>query len=158
VTAITSLDVCGASARASALGPGGIGETQARFMRHLRDRFEIGGGRFIKLVGDGCMALFDSPVAAVDFIREVAAGPGSSAYEIRAGLHIGHVDMVEREPVGAAIVIAHALMERAEPGSIMVSPTAGDILGGYGVAAEAGPVVTLVGVPGAWQTCTLPAR
>ena len=54
------------------------------------------------------MALFEAPVAAVDFIREVAAGVSSSAYEIHApGLHIGHVDMVEREPVGAAIVITH---------------------------------------------------
>jgi class 3 adenylate cyclase len=83
VTAITSLDLCGASARVSVPGPGGIGEAQGRFMRYLRDRFEVGGGRFIKLVGDGCMALFDSPVAAVGFIREVAAGSGSSGYEIQ---------------------------------------------------------------------------
>ena len=57
VTAITSLDMCGASTHATALGPGGIGEAQARFMRFLRDRFEIGGGRFIKLVGDGVHGL-----------------------------------------------------------------------------------------------------
>jgi class 3 adenylate cyclase len=127
-------------------------------MRYLRDRFEVGGGRFIKLVGDRCMALFDSPLAAVDFVRKVAAGAGSSGHEIRAGLHIGHVDMVEREPVGAAIVITHALMEHAEPGSIMVSPTASDVLDGYGVTAATGPVVTLVGVPGDWQTYTLTAQ
>lgn len=158
VTAIISLDLCGARTRMTGLGPAGIGEAQARFMGFLRDRFEVGGGRFIKLVGDGCIALFDSPLAAVDFIREVSARTGSRDYATRAGLHIGHVDMVEREPVGVALVITHALMERAGPGSILVSPTAADVLEGYGVTAVPGPVVTLLGVPGDWQAYTLRSR
>ena len=158
VTAIISLDLVGASTRLTGLAPGGIGEAQARFMRFLRNRFEAGGGRYIKLLGDGCIALFDSPLAAVDFIHEVSARTGSRDHEIRAGLHIGHVDMVEREPVGVAIVITHALMERAEPGSIVVSPTAADVLQGYGITTVPGPVVALVGVPGEWQTYTVQSR
>lgn len=49
-------------------------------------------------------------------------------------------------------------MERSEPGSITVSPTAADVLEGYGVTAVPGPVVALVGVSGEWQTYTLPSR
>ena len=40
----------------------------------IRDAFQTSRGTFLKMLGDGCFAAFDSPVAAIDFGRIVIAG------------------------------------------------------------------------------------
>jgi hypothetical protein len=133
-----------------------LGTEQAKFVRHVRGRFDAADGRFIKFTGDGCVAAFESPVTALLFVREVAVGVRSAGYDLRVGLHLGRVEVVADQPVGAAALITHELLRKAEPGSVLISRSAGDVLRTYGVEVEDGSLLSLASARERWQTYTWP--
>lgn len=156
VAAVVALDVVGAYERSRAVDLADLGTRQAKFVQHVRGRFDAADGRFIKFTGDGCLAAFDSPATALRFVGEVAVGVRSAGYDLRVGLHLGRVEVVADQPVGAAVLITHELLGKAEPGSVLISRSAGDVLRTYGVEVEDGPLVSLASARESWQTYTWP--
>jgi len=82
-------------------------------LRELCDRHD---GRYLKLVGDGCVVGFEDPRAALAFASDVH---GRAACRIGAAL--GLVEVVEGELVGRPVFDAHSLMRKADPGQTKCS-------------------------------------
>jgi class 3 adenylate cyclase len=92
-------------------------EWQREVIRSLRTLSDAHDGRYLKLLGDGCIVGFEDPRAARAF---AAAAQRSSPWRI--GVAIGLVDVVEGELVGHAVYEAHRLMRRAAPGETSYAP------------------------------------
>jgi adenylate cyclase len=80
------------------------------------------GGRVVKRLGDGLMAVFEDPIAAVNAACEAAGavdeldGPG-----LRAGVHLGRPRKLGGDYFGVDVNIAARLADAAKPGEILVS-------------------------------------
>jgi len=102
--------------------------TYAEFERLKRELFEPGlsrhEGRLIKTTGDGALAEFASPVAAVRCAVEIQdhLASGSSPLRLRIGLNLGDVIVgQDGDLYGDGINIAVRLEGIADPGGILIS-------------------------------------
>lgn len=84
------------------------------------------GGRIVKRMGDGIMAVLDDPVAAVQ--AACAAEKGLKSVDVdgytprmRVGIHTGRPQRLGSDWLGVDVNIAARVMERATKGGIMVS-------------------------------------
>jgi adenylate cyclase len=80
----------------------------------------------VKRLGDGLLAVFRDPAAAV--AAALAAGEGVAAVELdgyrpqmRAGVHVGHPKRVGGDYLGIDVNIAARLTEAASGGEVLVS-------------------------------------
>jgi class 3 adenylate cyclase len=89
---------------------------QRTLIHTLRDLSERHDGRYLKLVGDGCVVGFEDPRAAVEFACAVR-----DRLPVRSGIAIGVIDVVEGELTGRAVFDAHQLMRAASDGEIRIS-------------------------------------
>ncbi len=88
-----------------------------------------GGGRVIKRLGDGMMAVFSDPGAALDAVvagRERVKGIECEGYEprLRAGIHVGKPRKIGGDYLGVDVNIAARLAENASADEILVSEAA----------------------------------
>jgi class 3 adenylate cyclase len=84
------------------------------------DRF---GGREVDTTGDGMLATFDGPARALhcaEAIRRASAGQG---LRIRAGVHVGEVEIVGGDVRGMAVHEAARILAAARADEILVSET-----------------------------------
>jgi adenylate cyclase len=102
--------------------------TYAEFERLKRELIEPGlsrhEGRLIKTTGDGALAEFASPLAAVRCALEIQdhLAPGSSPLTLRVGLNLGDVIVgQDGDLYGDGINIAVRLEGIADPGGILIS-------------------------------------
>ena len=121
-------------------------------MRRELSRFE---GEEVKFTGDGCLALFDSPEAAVDCAAALASGVAALGLEIRAGLHTATVELRDHDVAGMAVNVAARVLGRAGPSQVVVTRTVKDVLAGSGRTFAALGTHELKGVPDAWELYVL---
>ena len=84
------------------------------------------GGRVVKRLGDGMMAVFADPndaVAAVLEMRERLAGVEADGYEpvIRAGIHVGQPRQIGGDYLGVDVNVAARVAEGAGGNELLVS-------------------------------------
>jgi pimeloyl-ACP methyl ester carboxylesterase len=123
-------------------------DSHDRVVRGALERFN---GREVKTTGDGFLAMFDGPgkaINAANAVREDARGLG---IEIRAGLHVGEVELRGEDIGGIAVHVASRVMSNAKPGEILVSSTVKDLVIGAGIEFEERGARELKGVPGTWN-------
>jgi class 3 adenylate cyclase len=102
-------------------------------------------------MGDGQLAVFESPNEAIRFaaaLREELRGVG---LDVRAGMHVGEVDLQRRDVAGIGVHIAARVMSQAEPSQILVSRTVRDLVVGSDVGLVDAGTRTLKGLEGEWQ-------
>jgi class 3 adenylate cyclase len=75
----------------------------------------------------------------------------SIGLEIRAGLHMGEIEVMGEDVGGIAVHIAARVLATAEAGEIIVSSTVKDLVVGSGIDFEDRGEHELKGVPGAWR-------
>ena len=87
------------------------------------------GGRVVKRLGDGVMAVFEDPAAAVQAGCE-AAGAAGRLHEpgLRAGVHIGRPRMLGGDFFGVDVNIAARVAAAAGGGEVLVSDAVRDRL------------------------------
>src|SRR5262245_8641870 len=80
-------------------------------------------GRLIKTTGDGFLAEFASPIAALNCALAIQQRPNDGgSFELRIGLNVGDVIIEESGDVlGECVNVAARLEGLAEPGGILVS-------------------------------------
>src|SRR5262245_38064395 len=107
-----------------------VGDEQAHrvFQTHrrvLRDAVAMHGGQEVKWTGDGVMTTFassaDAVRCAVRMQQTTRAQAAGERLAMRAGLHVGEVLPDEADFVGAAVVVARRLCDRAGAGQILCS-------------------------------------
>ena len=117
-------------------------DTHTRLMRLFDEVVDAAiaaaGGCVVKNTGDGFLARFDSVGGAVECAvaiqRSVADREASQAPEkrlaFRMGLHVADIVIETRDVYGAGVNIAARLQQLAEPGSITISASVCEQLGG----------------------------
>ena len=82
------------------------------------------GGRVVKRLGDGVMAVFDDPAAAVRAGCEAAGAAGElHAPGLRAGVHIGRPRKLGGDYFGVDVNVAARVAAAAGGGEVLVSDT-----------------------------------
>ena len=80
------------------------------------------GGRLVKRLGDGYLAMFDRPAQAVRAAARICREAKSDGVEFRCGLHTGEIELRGEDVGGIAVHIAARVMDAAGPNEILVSP------------------------------------
>jgi class 3 adenylate cyclase len=144
-------DIVGSTERAAELGDARWRAVLERHDEVTRGRVRDAGGVALKSTGDGFLATFDGPAAAIRCAEAVRDGLAAEGIRIRAGLHTGEVERMGEDIGGLAVHIAARVCAQAGVEEILVSRTIGDLVVGSGLAFDDRGTHALKGVPGEWQ-------
>ena len=131
VTALVT-DVKGSTALRTRLGDGAADRMFAPIDEAIEDAIHRHGGSLVKSMGDGVLAWFDAPRAAVlcaldvqKMTREQAAGVA----EIRIGINTGEVTVTDDDLAGEAVAAAARITALADGGEILLSDVVRQLAG-----------------------------
>jgi class 3 adenylate cyclase len=113
-----------------------------------RAQLERYRGREVKTTGDGLLATFDGPALALQCAAAIRAAAEKEGLEIRAGVHVGEVELVGTDVRGVAVHEAQRIMGQADANEILVSDTTRALAAGLEFADRGKH--TLKGLPGEW--------
>lgn len=150
VTAVLFTDLVDSTRRAV-----DAGNAQWRDLLDLHDRtvrrcVRDNGGRVVKYTGDGVLALIPSATGAIDAAESIREQLGRQGLGVRAGIHIGDVDVRGEDVSGLAVNTAARITSRAGAGETLVSEAAREAALGSHHRFEAATTVELKGLPGHW--------
>ena len=114
-------------------------------------------GYALDAAGDGFFAVFRTPVEAIGCAWSVGAVAERLGVRVRAGVHAGECEVADGAARGDAVHIGARIAAFADPGEVLVSPIAKDLVVGSGLRFEPRGTCTLQGVPGIWPLFA-PAR
>lgn len=119
--------------------------------RLVRDAIDAHGGRLVDSAGDGTLAMFAMPSAAIDCAQSLPPAMGHIGLDIRVAMHIGEVELREEGRIGGmAVHIGARVLGLAEAGEVLVSRTLRDVVIGGRFEFRDRGVHTLKGVPSKW--------
>ena len=144
-------DIVGSTEKATALGDRrwrDLLENHHAVVRRNLDRFR---GREVKTTGDGFLAVFDGPARGVRCACAIAEEIRPLGIEVRAGLHTGECEVMDRDYGGIAVHIGARVAALAGPDEVLVSSTVKDLVAGSGLQFRDYGSRSLKGVPGEWR-------
>jgi class 3 adenylate cyclase len=144
-------DIVGSTERAAEMGDHAWREVLDKHDAAAAERVAQWGGRLVKTTGDGLLATFDGPSAAIEAARVIRDTVASFDVEIRAGVHTGEVELRAGDVGGIGVHIGARIAALAKPGEILVSRTVKDLVTGSGITLQDRGTHTLRGVPDEWQ-------
>jgi class 3 adenylate cyclase len=151
LAATVIVDTVGAAAHVASLAHDELVARHERWQSILHGLFDSHQGRYMKLLGDGCLALFDTPDEAVAFASACRAVAARRGAKLRCGIHFGPVELLGDDVAGQSAWLAAALLEIAEPGQILVSPVARELLRGTAIELESLGVHRVPGHVTSWE-------
>jgi class 3 adenylate cyclase/tetratricopeptide (TPR) repeat protein len=155
IATVLFTDIVGSTERAMALGDRRWRELLGRHHGVVRERIARYGGQEIGTAGDGFLALFDAPTAALLCAASIRDALRALDLEIRAGVHMGEVERGDKDASGVSVHIGSRVAAIAEPGEILVSSTVRDAQAGSDFTFEDRGRHPLKGVPGEWRIYAL---
>src|SRR5206468_5196354 len=144
-------DIVGSTQLASELGDRGWRQLISRHHAFVRKTLKKYNGREVDTAGDGFFATFDQPARAIGCAKELVAGLHAMGIEIRAGVHMGEVEVIGPKVGGIAVHIGSRVMSKARPGEVLVSSTVRDLVAGSDMRFEDLGAHELKGVPAQWR-------
>jgi len=108
-------------------------------------------GRVCKSLGDGHLALFDQPSDAVGAALDLTRALAVLGTPIRAGIHIGEVELRDDDVAGVAVHVGARVSGKAAAGEVLVTRTVADLIAGSRFRAEEAGEHELKGLPGSWH-------
>lgn len=133
VMTIVATDVIGSRQHVAGLTDPEVFAVHRALDRHMREALTDHGGTFLKMMGDGCLAAFDDPAAAVGFARSLSR---ASDHNMKCAIGAGRVELVSDDIVGRAIYDTFHLCGRAEAAQILVTRTVAELLTGTGIDVQ----------------------
>jgi class 3 adenylate cyclase len=151
-------DIVAATSRASELGDRRWRDLLAEHDESVRKQLSRFGGREVKTIGDGFLAVFDGPPSrALHCARAVTTVVRDLGVETRVGIHTGECELIGVDVGGMAVHIASRVGALAGPGEVLVSDMVrGTVVGGSFTFEDRG-THQLKGVPGRWPLFALRA-
>ncbi len=104
----------------------------------------------MKSTGDGVLATFDGPAAAIRCAKAITEGVAQIGVSIRCGVHVGEVEQRDADIAGICVHTAARICNAAHAGETLVSRTVTDLVAGSGIDFEDRGEHQLKGVPGSW--------
>lgn len=139
-------DIVGSTERAEELGDRRWRQlitTHHRMMRRDLKRFR---GREIDTSGDGFFATFDQPSDAITCATTMIDDLHGIGIDIRAGVHMGEVEVMGDKVGGIAVHVAARVMSKAGAGQVLVSSTVRDLMTGSDIPFDDAGIHELKGV------------
>ncbi|UMB69397.1 adenylate/guanylate cyclase domain-containing protein [Mycobacterium paraterrae] len=155
LTTIMFTDIVGSTQRAAQLGDArwrDLLDNHDTMVRHELERF---GGFEVNTAGDGFVASFPSPSAAIACADSLIEAIRVLGIEIRVGIHAGEVEVRGDDVAGMAVHIGARVAALAGPSEVLVSSTVRDIVTGSRYRFADRGDHDLKGVPGQWRLCAL---
>jgi class 3 adenylate cyclase len=145
-------DMVGSTERASALGDSAWNGLLARHHAIAAESVRRNRGRVVKSLGDGTLAVFGAPSAAIACALELRERARTLGVEIRAGVHAGECDLLPEGDIGGiAVHIAARIAGLAGRGEVLTSATVRDLTVGSAIVLRDRGERTLRGVAGPWR-------
>jgi class 3 adenylate cyclase len=123
LTTLLFTDLVESTTTAARLGDVAWRELLAAHYTAIRAQLDRAGGREVNTTGDGILAAFDGPVSALRCAAAIRADAARQGLRIRAGVHVGEVQVVGDNIQGIAVHEANRIMSASEPDEILVSET-----------------------------------
>ncbi|HYX76864.1 MAG TPA: adenylate/guanylate cyclase domain-containing protein [Gaiellaceae bacterium] len=130
VRAILHCDIVGSTSRAAELGDERWTDLLADYGHRADLAIAAHAGRVVDRTGDGLMAAFEGPVAAIRAARRLQQDARELKLPVRAGVHMGEVLKENGHLRGIAVHVAARVMAEASGGEVLVSDTVRDIVAG----------------------------
>jgi class 3 adenylate cyclase len=108
-------------------------------------------GHLVNRTGDGLVATFDGPARGVRCAEAMCDEVGGLGVEVRAGVHVGEIELRGAEIGGLAVHLAARVMSEADGGQVVVTRTVKDLTVGSGLTFEDLGLHELKGIPDPWQ-------
>jgi class 3 adenylate cyclase len=108
-------------------------------------------GTELDTAGDGFYASFGGPARGVRCAQAIVDAIAQLGLEVRAGVHVGEVDVIDGKPGGMAINIGARIAAKASPSEVLTSQTVKDLVVGSGINFDNRGTHNLKGVPGEWN-------
>ena len=144
-------DIADSTARAAVLGDRRWREVLDRHHTLVREQLAAYGGREVKTMGDGFLAVFDGPARAIRCAAVIAERSSSEGVEVRAGVHTGECELIGDDLGGMAVHIGARVSAQAAAGEVLVSSTVRELVVGSGIEFADRGTHELKGVPGEWR-------
>jgi class 3 adenylate cyclase/GTPase SAR1 family protein len=135
--AIVFTDVVGSTALGEELRDDRMNEVRRAHFAQSRRLIEQHKGREIKTIGDSFMAAFRSVGKALNYARALHANPGPAQVQIRAGIHIGPMQVEENDVFGGAVNFAARVVGAIKGAEIWLSDRAKEDLDRAGAKQHA---------------------
>lgn len=148
VATLLFVDIVGSTDRAYAIGDRAWRDLLERFRSTVRRCLHRYGGKEIDTTGDGFFVTFEAPERAIRCAQAVIDSVKPLGLEVRAGVHIGEVQVDGTHVEGANVHLASRVMSEAGPGEILVSGALRDVVAGSTVDLRDRGARQLKGVPG----------
>ena len=144
-------DMVGSTELAARLGDADWSSLKARHHEMIRSALERFGGREVDTAGDGFFATFDGPGRAVMCARTASGAVQELGIQIRAGVHVGEVELMGSGVGGIAVHVGARVAALAQPSEVLVTSTVKDLTAGSGLSFEDTGEHELKGVPDRWR-------
>ncbi|MBC7619834.1 MAG: FHA domain-containing protein [Candidatus Saccharibacteria bacterium] len=131
-TTIVFTDLHGSTAVFEALGNAKATAMVTEITHWIAHRCEANGGRVVKTLGDGVLAMFPNPQSAVDTVVDIQRANSKSvtrsskitALPIRIGVASGEVEVLQGDCYGDAVNVASRLCDLCGPNQIWANSSA----------------------------------
>jgi class 3 adenylate cyclase len=148
---ILFVDLVGSTGRAVEIGDAAWRDLLQGFYRMATAELLRFEGREVDRAGDGLVATFDGPTRAIRCARALQRGAADLGVGLRAGVHTGEVETIDRKVGGLAVIIGARIGALAGSSEILASSTVKDLTAGSGLSFESAGEHELKGVPDRWR-------
>jgi class 3 adenylate cyclase len=151
-------DLVDSTARAAQLGDARWRHLLSGHFMAARAELERFGGREVKTTGDGLLATFEGPARALHCASAIRRRAHNSGLQIRAGVHVGEVELVGEDVRGVTVHETARIMAAADADEILVSDMTRALAGASGLLFEDRGTHTLKGLEGEWRLAAFVAE
>jgi len=136
LTTVLFTDIVGSTQLAQELGDSRWRNLLTKHHAIVRRSLKQHGGREIDTAGDGFLATFDQPTDAIACATEMIDRLHAVGIDIRAGIHMGEVEVMGDKVGGVAVHIGARVMSKAGPGQLLVSSVVRELMPGSDLVFE----------------------
>ena len=151
LTTVLFTDIVGSTEQAVKIGDFQWRDLLEQHHSIVRNELVRFRGVEVDTAGDGFFATFDGPARAIHCACAIRDAVAKIGLTIRAGLHTGECEVMINKFSGIAVHIGARVMEKANPGEVLVSNTVKDLVAGSGIHFNDRGLNTLKGIPGDWR-------
>jgi class 3 adenylate cyclase len=144
-------DIVDSTVTATRMGDKAWREILSAHYEAARTAVERYNGVEVNTTGDGLLARFDGPAAALHCASAIRKTAQREGIAIRASVHVGEVEVVGNDVRGIAVHEAARIMSAAGANEIVVSGTTRALAHGSKLQFQPMGVHTLKGLPDEWE-------
>jgi class 3 adenylate cyclase len=148
---ILVVDIVRSTEKAARLGDARWTQVMNHYYAIVRKELRTSRGKEVVTTGDGLLATFKAPVAAIECASRIRDAVRTLGLEIRAGLHAGEYKVSGPDVIGLAFHIGARVAAKARAGEVLVSRPVKDLMSKSEFLFEDRGAHQLKGMPKRWR-------